>query len=153
MTNQTPPSLPEAMEQALRARIEDLNDLAAVLRPDHAATVRSVASSLATIADGQVPIVPAPSTGYRLIYVGDHAERVEAVLSALLPAMLHVFSVGGDVLSFGQVAKESGPYILTDRAIGEAEMRTRANEFADRCSRQLHGCSVEWIAANLRVEA
>lgn len=151
MSNQNPPSLPEAMEQAMRARAEDLLDLAAQLRPDHADTVRSVAASLQTIADGQVPITPAPATGYRLIYVGDHAERVEPVLDALLPALLHVFSVGANVVSFGLMAPESGPYILADRPIGEPDRTVPAGMHANRCNRVIHGCSVEWIQPVLRL--
>ena len=151
MTDKNPPSLPEAMEQAMRARAEDLLNLAALLRADHADTVRSVAASLTTIADGQIPITPAPATGYRLIYVGDHAERTEPLLDSLLPAMQHVFSVGANVVSFGMIAPESGPYILADRPVGEPERTVSAGPHANRCSRVIHGCSVEWVQAVLRL--
>lgn len=149
MTTSPPPSLSQAMAQALLKQAEALEDLAAQLRPDHAATVRSVSATLRTIAAGQVPVPPAPSTGYRLIYLGDHMEEAEPVTESLLPALLHVLSTGAKVVSFGMIARESGPYILADRPVGEAESRTSCSPYADRCSRVISGCSVEWRGARL----
>ena len=130
----------------MRQQAEALEDLAALLRPDHAATARSVAASLRTVADGKLPVVPAPSTGYRLIYLGDHMESVDPVTCSLLPAMLHVLSVGAKIISFGQVTADSPPYILTDRPIGQPDRVTQAGPYANRCSRVIEGCSVEWTS-------
>ena len=152
MTTSPPPSLSHAMAQALLNQAEALEDLAAQLRPDHAATVRSVSATLRTIAAGQVPVPPAPSTGYRLIYLGDHMEEAEPVTESLLPALLHVLSTGAKVISFGMIARESGPYILADRPVGEAESRSPWSPYADRCSRRISGCSVEWMGARLNLE-
>lgn len=149
MTEKIPPTLPQAMEEAMRQQAKALEDLAALLRPDHASTVRTVAASLLTIADGQVPVTPAPSTGYRLIYLGDHMEEAEPVTESLLPALLHVLSVGAKVVSFGQICRDSGPYILADRPVGEAESRAPCSPYADRCNRVISGCSVEWMGARL----
>ena len=95
---------------------------------------------------------PAPSTGYRLIYLGDHMEEAEPVTESLLPALLHVLSTGAKVISFGMIARESGPYILADRPVGEAESRSPCSPYADRCSRGISGCSVEWMGARLNLE-
>ena len=152
MTTSPPPSLSHAMAQALLNQAEALEDLAAQLRPDHAATVRSVSATLRTIAAGQVPVPPAPSTGYRLIYLGDHMEEAEPVTESLLPALLHVLSTGAKVISFGMIARESGPYILADRPVGEAESRSPWSPYADRCSRRISGCNVEWMGARLNLE-
>ena len=149
MTEQRPPTPPQAMEEAMRKQAEALEDLATQLRPDHAATVRSVSATLRTIAAGQVPVTPAPSTGYRLIYLGDHMEEAEPVTESLLPALLHVLSTGAKVVSFGMIARESGPYILADRPVGEAESRIFCSFYADRCSKVISGCSVEWKAQRL----
>ena len=152
MTTSPPPSLSHAMAQALLNQAEALEDLAAQLRPDHAATVRSVSATLRTIAAGQVPVPPAPSTGYRLIHLGDHLEDVEPVTESLLPALLHVLSAGAKVISFGMIARESGPYILADRPVGEAESRGPCSPYADRCSRWISGCCGEWMGARLNLE-
>lgn len=149
MTTSPPPSLSQAIAQALLNQAEALEELAATLSFDHAETARIAASSMRTVAAGQAPITPDPATGYRLIYVGDHIEEAEPVTESLLPALLHVLSTGAQVISFGMVARESGPYVLADRPVGEAESRLPCSPYADRCSRVISGCSVEWMGARL----
>lgn len=129
------------------ARAEDLRDLAAQLRPDHADTVRSVAASLQTIADGQVPITPAPATGYRLIYVAgfDEEPAVSAILNTLLPAVLSVLRSGAEVISFGLIHGDKVPYILADRPVGAPERTSSLAGVQKRHSRLIEGCSVEWV--------
>ena len=149
MTTSPPPSLSQAMAQALLKQAEALEDLAATLSFDDAETARIAAASMRTVAAGQAPITPDPATGYLLIHLGDHLEEVEPVTESLLPALLHVLSTGAKVISFGMIARESGPYILADRPVGEAESRSPWSPYADRCSRRISGCSVEWMGARL----
>ena len=153
-----PQAIPDAICKAARQRAARLREIACngTLSAEHADELTDIAAGIESLADGYGPITPHPSTGYRLVYVGDHADdhNVSSLVNKLLPAMLVALDGGEKIMRYGQEYNAPAPSVLVSGLTEWASKLPRPTPPAELCagrvlhSSDLHGARVEWVGYN-----
>lgn len=153
-----PQAIPDAICKAARQRAARLREIACngTLSAEHADELTDVAAGIESLADGYGPITPHHTTGYRLVYVGDHADdsSVTSLVDKLLPAVLEALDAGEKIMRYGHEFNACAPSVLV---CGHSEWTRKLTQplppvelCNDRIlySAELHGARIEWIGYN-----